>query len=126
MFICLELVLLLVNSSSSHPVINVENNYYYLINTLKLQPSNIFFEHFLASDSFPISYHVLGFKENIVIFTYKGENEHNQLRKYVSLISRLENLDELVDSVSCSIGFVDGNKKEILLKKIKQLYSVTC
>ena len=112
-----------MTSNSSHPVINVESNYNYLANTLKLQPSDVFFEHFLASNSFPISYHILGFKENVVIFTYKGEENYNQTKKYVSLVSIMGNIDELVESVGCSIGFVEEDKKTILIEKIRELYS---
>ena len=112
-----------MNSSSSHPVINIENNYNYLVNTLNLQPSEILFEYFLASNSFPISYHILGFRDNMVIFTYKGEENYNPIKKYVSLVSKIEPIDELVESVGCSIGFVEGDKKTSLLRKIRELYS---
>jgi len=112
-----------VTSGSSHPVINIESNYNYLIHTLKLQPSDIFFEYFLASNSFPISYHVLGFRDSMVIFTYKGEVNYNQTKKYVCLVSKMGNIDELVESVGCSIGFVDGDEKTNLLEKIRDVYS---
>ena len=112
-----------MTSSSSHPVINIESNYNYLVNTLKLQTSEIVFEHFLASNSFPISYHIVGFRDSVVIFTYKGEENYDQIKKYVSLVSKMENIDELVESVKCSIGFVEGDKKDSLLEKIRELYS---
>lgn len=114
-----------MNSSSSHPVINIESNYNYLVNTLKLQPSEIFFEYFLASNSFSISYHILGFSESIIIFTYKGEESYHQIKKYVSIVSKKEPIDELVESVGCSIGFVEEDKKNRLLEKIRKIYSVS-
>jgi len=112
-----------VTSSSSHPVINIESNYNYLIHTLKLQTSDVFFEYFLASNSFPISYHILGFRDSMVIFTYKGEENYNQTKKYVSLVSKMGNIDELVESVGCSLGFVEGDKKTSFMEKIRELYS---
>ena len=79
----------------------------------------------MASNSFQISYHLLGFSDSVVIFTYKGEENYNLIKKYVSLVRKIEPIDELVESVGCSIGFVEEDKKNRLLEKIRKIYSVS-
>lgn len=111
-----------MNSSSNTPLLEIEKNYHYLKKVLSLDVSNVLFEEFLSHDSFPTSYHLIGFSNSFVVFTYKGNSENNELKKYVSLVSKNNEIKDFISSILCNLEGMDSLKRRDLTRKLDKIY----